>query len=119
MELEKLRDFCLKKPGTKEDLPFDDETLVFKVASKMFCLLNLNPPLSINIKCEPEDVINLIEEYDEIQPGYHMNKKYWVTVNLDGKLSDKFIFNLIDNSYDLVYSKLTEKEKNLVNKNFR
>ncbi|MBK7105071.1 MAG: MmcQ/YjbR family DNA-binding protein [Ignavibacteriae bacterium] len=119
MELEKLREYCLNKNGSKEDFPFDEETLVFKVGSKMFCLVSMETPLKINLKCEPEDVINLIEENEEIMPGYHMNKKYWITINLDGKLSNKFVFNLIDNSYKLVYEKLPKKEKEIIEKSFR
>ena len=114
MDIEELREFCLKKQGVNESFPFDEHTLVFKVASKMFCLTNLNSDLSINLKCEPERCIELREEYEEIEPGYHMNKKHWNTIDLEGNLEDKFIMELIDLSYDLVYSKLTKKEKNLI-----
>ncbi|MBK8944459.1 MAG: MmcQ/YjbR family DNA-binding protein [Ignavibacteriae bacterium] len=119
MELEKLREYCLTKNGVKEDFPFDNETLVFKVGSKMFCLVSLESPLRINLKCEPEDVINLIEEHEEILPGYHMNKKYWITIKLNGKLGNKFIFKLIDDSYNLVFEKLPKKERDLIEKSFR
>lgn len=111
MELDNLREFCLNKKWVKEEFPFDEDTLVFKVGSKMFCLVNLILPTSINIKCDHEKIPDLIEEYDEILPGYHMNKKYWITIKLEGKLTNKFIFDLIDKSYKLVYEKLTLKEK--------
>ncbi|MBI1933357.1 MAG: MmcQ/YjbR family DNA-binding protein [Ignavibacteriales bacterium] len=115
MELDNLREFCLKKKWVKEEFPFDEDTLVFKVGSKMFCLVNLIAPISINIKCNPEEIPDLIEEYEEILPGYHMNKKYWITLKLEGKLTNKFIFDLIDKSYELVFEKLTLKEKKELN----
>ena len=111
MDIDKLRDHCLNKAGVSESFPFDDETLVFKVGSKIFCLVNLTPPLSINLKCSPEKAIEFREEYEEIKPGYHMNKKHWNTISLEGKLEDSFIEEMIDNSYLLVYDKLIKKEK--------
>ena len=110
MDLEEVRNYCLKKPGTTESFPFDDETLVFKVASKMYCLGNLTPPISLNLKCEPIKAIEIREEFEEISPGFHMNKKHWNTVDLEGNLSNSFIQQLIDDSYDLVFNKLTKKE---------
>ncbi len=111
MDIDILRDHCLNKAGVSESFPFDDETLVLKVGSKIFCLVTLNPPLSINLKCGPEKAIELREEYEEIKPGYHMNKKHWNTVDLEGRLEDSFIKDLIDNSYFLAYQNLTNKEK--------
>ena len=111
MDIDKLRDHCLNKAGVSESFPFDDETLVFKVGSKIFCLVNLNPPLSINLKCSPEKSIEFREEYEEIKPGYHMNKKHWNTISLEGRLEDSLIREMIDNSYLLVYGKLIKKEK--------
>ncbi len=111
MDLDEIRKYCLMKPGSSESFPFDDETLVFKVADRMFCLCNLNPPFSINLKCDPEKAIELREEFQEIIPGYHMNKKHWNTINLEGNLSNAFINQLIDDSYNLVFNKLTNKQK--------
>ncbi|MDP4189558.1 MAG: MmcQ/YjbR family DNA-binding protein [Bacteroidota bacterium] len=102
MNIETLRDYCISKPGVTECFPFDQTTLVFKVKNKMFLLTDLEPPLSINIKCDPELAIELREQYPSVLPGYHMNKKYWNTVNIDGSLPDKLICQWIDQSYDLV-----------------
>ena len=110
MDIEGIRKYCLSKMGTNESLPFDETTLVFKVMSKMYCLLNMEPPFSINLKCLPEKAIELREEYEEVQPGFHMNKKHWNTIILDGNLRDTQITEWIDNSYNLVTAGLTKKE---------
>ncbi len=112
MEIDILREFCLSKIGVTEEFPFNNNILVFKVGGKMFCLLNLIPPYSINLKCNPENLISLIEEFEEISPGYHMNKKHWITIKLGGTLTNKFILELVKNSYDFVYLKLPEKARN-------
>lgn len=111
MNIEELREYCISKKGTSEELPFDDVTLVFKVMGKMFALTSLNKELSINLKCDPEKAIGLREEHDAIIAGYHMNKKHWNTVMIDGTLKIDFIKELIDHSYDLVTSKLTKAQK--------
>lgn len=111
MDIEKVREYCLSKNGTSESLPFNDTTLVFKVMSKMFCLLNIETPFSISLKCEPEKAIELREEYEDILPGYHMNKKHWNTINLGGELKSSLIIDCIDDSYNLVVRGLTKKEK--------
>lgn len=111
MNIEELRDYCLSLKGVTEDLPFDENTLVFKVSSKMFCLSNLEGDLSINLKNDTEKNIELREEFQAIKPGYHMSKKHWNTVEMDGSLSNDFIKNLIDESYDLVVQKLKRDEK--------
>ncbi len=110
MNLETLRTYCLNKAYTSELLPFDDKTLVFKVGSKMFALVDIEEANSVNLKCDPERAIELRESYTEIQPGYHMSKVHWNTVSLKEGLSTDFIFELIDHSYDLVYKSLTKKE---------
>jgi len=79
--------------------------------NKMFCLANLTPPLSINLKCEPEKAIELREKYEEVLPGYHMNKMHWNTIKLDGILKDSNVIEWIDDSYNLVVNSLTKKEK--------
>lgn len=115
MDIEELRKYCLNKPGVNEGFPFDEDTLVFKVKSKMFCLTNLSNPSSINLKCEPERAIELREEYEEILPGFHMNKKHWNTVSLEGRLSNTLLQEFIDDSYLLAAKNLTKKEKNSLN----
>lgn len=109
MDIEKLREYCLSKISTSEDFPFDETTLTFKIKGKMYCLIDLDSPDSINLKCDPEKVVELREEYDEIIPGYHMNKKHWNTVDIRGTLKDSFIFEMIDDSYDLVVETLPKK----------
>jgi predicted DNA-binding protein (MmcQ/YjbR family) len=109
MDLEFLRKYCLAKKGVTDEFPFDEDTLVFKVMNKMFLLTDINLPISINLKCSPEKALELRESYEEIQPGYHMNKTHWNTVRIDGTLKDKFILELIDDSYTLVVSGLTKK----------
>jgi len=114
MNAEELREYCLSLKGVTEDLPFDDETLVFKVAGKMFCLMSLDGPLSVNLKNEPEKNIELREQYTSIKPGYHMSKIHWNTVEIDGSLPDDLVKTLIDESYDLVVMKLNRHEQQLL-----
>jgi predicted DNA-binding protein (MmcQ/YjbR family) len=109
MNVETLREYCLSKPGVEESLPFDESTLVFKVGGKMFALFSLDDELSINLKCDPERAIELRENHSAIIPGYHMNKKHWNTLMIDGSLPDKLIFELIDHSYNLVFNSLPAK----------
>lgn len=111
MILETLRTYCLNKAYTSEHLPFGDNILVFKVGSKMFALVDIEEAKSVNLKCDPEKALELREAHTEIQPGYHMNKQHWNTVSLQESLSDDFIEELIDHSYDLVYASLTKKER--------
>ena len=109
MNIEQYRDYCLAKKGVTEGFPFDESTLVFKVMGKMFALTGVESFEYINLKCDPEKAIELREEYPAIQPGYHMSKKHWNSVYLDGSLSDEFIFQLVDDSYNLIISSLTKK----------
>lgn len=111
MNIEELREFCLSLKGTTEDFPFNEDTLVFKVVGKMFCLTNLDGPLSVNLKNLPEKNIELKETYSAIKPGYHMNKLHWVIVEIDGTLPDPFIKELITESYHCVIEKLNRQEK--------
>lgn len=99
MNIETLRAYCLSKSGSEESLPFGEDTLVFKVAGKMFALISISQPDSVNLKCEPEYAIELRERYDAVKPGYHMNKKYWNTVDLNSDADDDLLFRLIDHSY--------------------
>lgn len=109
MNIEEFRDYCITKPAVTEAFPFDEVTLVFKVAGKMFALTSLDKEFSMNLKCDPERAIELREEYPAIQPGYHMSKKHWNTVFADGSIKDDFLRELIDHSYELVVKSLTKK----------
>ena len=107
MNNEQIREYCLSKPGVTESLPFNDTALVFKVMYKMFALLDLSEDSrGITLKCNPELAIELREQYPEVTPAYHFNKKHWNTVVIDGAIRDKLIFKWIDNSYNLVVQKL-------------
>ncbi len=110
MSVEEVRKYCLVKNGVSESFPFDEQTLVFKIANKMFCLLSIFPPFSINLKGDPDKIIELKEEHEEIKPGFHMNKKHWITIGLEGNLDKNFIESLIDDSYNLVSKGLTQKD---------
>lgn len=109
MNIEDIREFCLSFAGTEEGLPFDDDTLVFFVKKKMFCLAQIVDCKYINLKCDPDKAIELRERYQEITPGYHMNKKHWNSVRIDGLLSDQQIKELITDSYNLVVEQLPKK----------
>lgn len=116
MNIEELRDYCLSKPGATEDFPFDETTLVFKVMDKLFALTDLEGDLSVNLKCTPEKAIELREQHSCVLPGYHMNKKHWNTVLVDGTVSDQQIREWIDHSYELVVEKLSKKQQNELSK---
>jgi len=111
MNIEQFRDYCLQKIGVTEGFPFDNKTLVFKVSGKMFALAGIESFQSINLKCEPEKAIELRASYSSIIPGYHMSKKHWNTILLDGSLPIDLITEMIDESYNLVVSKLTKKQR--------
>jgi predicted DNA-binding protein (MmcQ/YjbR family) len=114
MDLQTIREHCLVKPGVEETFPFDAETLVFKVMGKMFLLTNIELPESINIKCDPEKAVDLRERYNDVQPGWHMNKKHWNTISLLGNLRNDLILQWIDDSYDLVVNSLKKSEKEVL-----
>jgi predicted DNA-binding protein (MmcQ/YjbR family) len=107
MNIESFRTYCLEKNGVTEEFPFDANTLVFKVMGKMFALADVDLFESINLKCDPERSMELREQFSGIEPGFHMNKRHWNTVSMDGSISDKLLTELIDHSYDLVVSKLS------------
>lgn len=104
MNIEALRDHVLKKPSVTEGFPFGDTVIVFKVNTKVFLLIPLDTDrLQFNVKCDPEKAVELRESYPEsVLPGYHMNKKHWNTVIVDGKLSNKQLLDMVDDSYKLV-----------------
>lgn len=101
----------MNKKEVTESFPFDKVTLVFKVANKMFALMSLNGELKISLKCEPERAIELRESHEAIIPAWHMNKKHWNTVQIDGTLANELIYELIDHSYELIVNKLTKTKK--------
>jgi predicted DNA-binding protein (MmcQ/YjbR family) len=105
MNIESLREYCISKNNVTESFPFGDDTLVFKTDGKIFALVNLGGDLSINLKCDPALAIELREKFPSVTPGYHMNKKHWNTVQLDGSVPDKKIFSWIDHSYDRIAGK--------------
>ena len=111
MDIESVREFCILKEGVTETLPFNEDTPVYKVGGKMFLLMNLTPPFSINIKCDPEKAVELRERYDAITPGWHMNKTHWNTVMLDGSLPTSLFHEMIEDSYNLVRNSLSKKQR--------
>ena len=116
MNIEELREYCISKKGVEESLPFGPETLVFKVMGKAFLLIGLDySTLQFNVKCDPEKAIELREQYSCVKPGYHMNKKHWNTIIVDGSISTKLLREWISDSYDLVVSGLPKtQQKKLV-----
>lgn len=108
MDLEQLRAYCLSRAGrVTEEMPFGVDTLVFKVEGKMFALTSLTEfPTSVNLKCDPAHALELRERYDAVRPGYHMNKKHWNTVVLDGSIADRDVRSMIDDSHALVVQSL-------------
>jgi predicted DNA-binding protein (MmcQ/YjbR family) len=111
MNIEELRNYCISKKGVTESFPFDDVTLVFKVMDKMFALTNLEGEFTVNLKCEPDKAEELRAEFPSVLPGYHMSKKHWNTVIIDGTIKDSHIYKWIDDSYNLVISSLPSKTK--------
>jgi predicted DNA-binding protein (MmcQ/YjbR family) len=110
MDAPGLRRWCLGHPGAIEDFPFGPEHSVFKVAGKMFALSALDrAPLEVSVKCEPELAVQLRNTYPAIRPGYHLNKRHWNTITLDGSLPDQLVRDLVEDSYDLVVSALPRR----------
>ena len=112
MNLENIRAHCLAFSGVTEECPFGPEVPVYKVLGKMFALLSPDEvPASMNLKCDPERALDLRDQYESILPGYHMSKKHWNTLILDGSLPSPLIKELIDHSYELVVGGLTKKDR--------
>ena len=112
MDMEQLQEYCMAKPGVEETLPFGPDTLVYKVAGKVFLLTGLDAsPLQFNVKCDPEKAIELREQYACVQPGYHMNKKHWNTIIVDGSVSDRLLKQWIDHSYELIVNSLPKNAR--------
>ncbi len=107
MDLEDFREHCLNKPHVTESTPFGEDVLVFKVAGKMFALAALDEiPATVNLKCDPDVALELRDRYEQVRPGYHMNKKHWNTVEIDHGISETELRKMIDHSYGLVVQSL-------------
>lgn len=103
MNIEELREYCLSKPDVEEGFPFGEDTLVYKRKGKIFLLASLDAtPLQFNVKCNPDKALELREEHSCVQPGYHMNKKHWNTIVVDGSVNNQLLKAWIDDSYDLI-----------------
>ncbi len=117
-ELGPLRDCLLKKTGATEEYPFGPEAMVFKVMAKMFALVaRTETPLRITLKCDPDLAVGLREVFKAVHPGYHMNKKHWNTVTLDGTVPDDEILRMINDSYDLVVKGLKKADREKLQNN--
>ena len=114
MNTEEIRDYCLSKNEVSESFPFDDTALVFKVLDKMFALVILSDDSRMNLKCNPELALELREKYPCVIPGYHMNKKHWNTIVLDGSVKRELLKEWIDHSYDTVVNGMTKSKKALL-----
>ena len=111
MNIEEYRNYCLSLPETSEKMPFDENTLVFYVKNKMFALTNVDNFDYINLKCDPELAITLREEYGAVRPGFHMSKKHWNTVDMDGSIANSTLKEWIYNSYKLVIKGMPKKDQ--------
>jgi predicted DNA-binding protein (MmcQ/YjbR family) len=114
MNAENFRAYCLDKPAATEGTPFGPDNIVFKVKGKMFALLALDEvPTRVNLKCDPDLALELRDRYEQVEPGYHMNKKHWNTVVLDGVIPDREVRKMIDHSYELVVQSLPKAKRKL------
>ena len=103
MDLAEFREYCLTKPSATEGTPFGPDVLVFKVSGKMFALAVLDElPTTVNLKCDPDLALDLRDRYEQVRPGYHMNKKHWNTVQIESAIPDAELRKMIDHSYELV-----------------
>ncbi|NME69541.1 MmcQ/YjbR family DNA-binding protein [Flammeovirga aprica] len=116
MNIEEFRDYCLNKKSVTEEFPFDETTLVFKVAGKMFALTDIDNFESFNVKCDPELALEMRERYNAVKAGYHMNKKHWNTITVFGDLPEAEMYKSIDHSYELVFNKLPKKLREEIEK---
>lgn len=118
MHIESFREFCLSLAGTTEEFPFDEQTLVFKIGGKIFALADVDHFYSVNVKCDPEIAIELREKYNDVKPGYHMNKKHWNTIVINGDVPDAEILRWVQHSYDLVLVSLPKKVQSSIQSAF-
>ena len=116
MNIQQYFEYCLSKKAVTEHFPFDEDTLVFKVGGKIFALSSMNNwekgTPAVNLKCDPDFAEELRAEFNDVLPGFHMSKKHWNTVKINGDVSNKKLCELIDHSYDLVFKSLTKKLQN-------
>ena len=112
MDLAKFREYCLSKPEATEGTPFGPDVLVFKVSGKIFALASLDEvPAKANLKCDPDLALELRDRYEQVTPGYHMNKKHWNTVEIESGIPDIELRKMIDHSYELVVKSLPRKAR--------
>ena len=112
MNIETFREYCLSKPAATEDTPFGPDDIVFKVGGKMFALAALDEvPPAVNLKCDPDLALELRDRYEQVRPGYHMNKKHWNTIVLDGVIPERELRKMIDDSYELVVQSLPKSKQ--------
>ena len=115
MNFEQLDSYILKKQGATFDYPFDEKVRVYRIAEKMFALTSNDIPLEVNLKCDPIYALELRSIYEGVRAGYHMNKKHWNTVTLtESDVNDESVKELIDHSYELIYNKLTKKQRDML-----
>lgn len=114
MNIEDFREYCLTFDGVTEDFPFDEETIAFKVMDKIFAMTNVDSFEGVNLKCDPVKAAMLRDLYKEVQPGYHMNKKHWITVDPSGELDEELIKEWIKHSYELVVENLPRKKQKIL-----
>ena len=112
MDLKEFREYCLKKPGATEGTPFGEGVLVFKVAGKIFALAALDEiPVTVNLKCDPDLALELRDRYEQVRPGYHMNKRHWNTVEIDSGIPEAELRKMIEHSYDSVMRALSKAQR--------
>jgi predicted DNA-binding protein (MmcQ/YjbR family) len=115
MDLESLRKILMAKPSASEDYPFGPDALVIKVGGKVFAIVGIDAdPLTMSLKCDPDEALALRAEYRSIQPGYHQNKRHWNTVTLDGTVPQALVLEMIDGSYKLVVEGLSKAERDKI-----
>ncbi len=112
MNIEQFREYCLSKKGVTEDFPFDEATLCLRVVGKIFAITGLDSEqFKVNLKCDPDYALELREQHPEVQPGWHMSKKHWNTVDFEGALDERLLRQLIDHSYDLIVKSLKKAQR--------
>jgi len=112
MDLEQFREYCLSRVAATESMPFGEGVLVFKVAGKIFALAGLDEiPATVNLKCDPDLALELRDRYEQVRPGYHMNKKHWNTVEIDSGVPEAELRKMIEHSYDLVVRALSKAQR--------
>ena len=112
MDLEQFREYCLSRVAATESMPFGEGVLVFKVAGKMFALAALDEfPVTVNLKCDPDLALELRDRYEQVRPGYHMNKRHWNTVEIDSGVPEAELCKMIEHSYDLVVRALSKAQR--------